>query len=78
MATEVLRPALSPTMTEGKIARWLKTEGEPVRAGDVLGAFGDHDPGKDTLVDRFDLHRRFVGLDFSEHVAGPDGLTLGF
>ncbi len=36
MATEVLMPALSPTMTEGKIARWVKNEGEPVRAGDVL------------------------------------------
>src|SRR5215831_13321747 len=36
MTTEVLMPALSPTMTEGKIARWLKTEGEAVRAGDVL------------------------------------------
>jgi pyruvate dehydrogenase E1 component beta subunit len=36
MATEVLMPALSPTMTEGKIARWLKNEGEPVQAGDVL------------------------------------------
>src|ERR1700745_687681 len=36
MATEVLMPALSPTMTEGKIARWLKSEGEPVKAGDVL------------------------------------------
>jgi pyruvate dehydrogenase E1 component beta subunit len=36
MATEILMPALSPTMTEGKIARWLKTEGEVVRAGDVL------------------------------------------
>jgi pyruvate dehydrogenase E1 component beta subunit len=36
MASEVLMPALSPTMTEGKIARWLKSEGEAVRAGDVL------------------------------------------
>ena len=36
MATEVLMPALSPTMTEGRIARWLKSEGEPVSAGDVL------------------------------------------
>src|ERR1700756_412253 len=36
MASEVLVPALSPTMTEGKIARWVKSEGEPVRAGDVL------------------------------------------
>jgi pyruvate dehydrogenase E1 component beta subunit len=29
-------PALSPTMTEGKIARWLKSEGDAVRSGDVL------------------------------------------
>ena len=36
MASEVLMPALSPTMTEGKIARWVKNEGESVRAGDVL------------------------------------------
>jgi pyruvate dehydrogenase E1 component beta subunit len=36
MATPVLMPALSPTMTEGKIARWLKNEGEAVRSGDVL------------------------------------------
>src|SRR5438132_1698064 len=36
MASEVLMPALSPTMTEGKIARWVKSEGETVRAGDVL------------------------------------------
>ncbi len=36
MTAEVLMPALSPTMTEGKIARWVKSEGESVRAGDVL------------------------------------------
>src|ERR1700686_895705 len=36
MASEVLMPALSPTMTEGKIARWVKNEGESGRAGDVL------------------------------------------
>src|SRR5437588_11017336 len=36
MATQGLMPALSPTMTEGKIARWIKSEGEAVRAGDVL------------------------------------------
>src|ERR1700682_3449207 len=36
MAIEVLMPALSPTMTEGKIARWVKSEGELVRAGDIL------------------------------------------
>ena len=36
MPTNVLMPALSPTMTEGKIARWLKKEGEKVKSGDVL------------------------------------------
>jgi len=36
MTSQVLMPALSPTMTEGKIARWVKSEGDTVRAGDVL------------------------------------------
>ena len=30
MAIEVLMPALSPTMTEGNLARWLKKEGDSV------------------------------------------------
>ncbi len=36
MATQVLMPALSPTMTEGKLARWKKKEGDVVNAGDVI------------------------------------------
>src|SRR4029077_3346431 len=36
MSTDVLMPALSPTMTEGKIARWVKAEGDHVEPGDVL------------------------------------------
>ena len=36
MATQILMPALSPTMTEGKIARWLKQEGDEVSSGDIL------------------------------------------
>ncbi|MBF0852063.1 pyruvate dehydrogenase complex dihydrolipoamide acetyltransferase [Gluconobacter sp. R75690] len=36
MATDILMPALSPTMTEGKLARWLKAEGDTVSAGDVI------------------------------------------
>jgi pyruvate dehydrogenase E1 component beta subunit len=36
MATQILMPALSPTMTEGKLARWLKKVGEEIRAGDVI------------------------------------------
>ena len=36
MATNILMPALSPTMTEGTLARWLKKEGEIIKAGDVI------------------------------------------
>jgi pyruvate dehydrogenase E1 component beta subunit len=36
MATEILMPALSPTMTEGKLSKWLKKVGDEVRSGDVI------------------------------------------
>src|ERR1700744_3806306 len=36
MSTDVLMPALSPTMTEGKLARWLKAEGDHVAPGDAI------------------------------------------
>ncbi|MBE7729316.1 pyruvate dehydrogenase complex E1 component subunit beta [Komagataeibacter sp. FXV3] len=36
MATEILMPALSPTMKEGKVARWLRRPGEAIAAGDVI------------------------------------------
>ncbi len=36
MATKVLMEALSPTMEEGRVVKWLKAEGETVKAGDVL------------------------------------------
>jgi pyruvate dehydrogenase E2 component (dihydrolipoamide acetyltransferase) len=36
MATEILMPALSPTMEEGKLAKWLVKEGQKVRSGDII------------------------------------------
>ncbi len=36
MPTQILMPALSPTMTEGNLAKWLKSEGDTVEAGDVI------------------------------------------
>ena len=36
MTTQILMPALSPTMTEGKLARWTKKEGDMVKPGDVI------------------------------------------
>ena len=36
MPTNILMPALSPTMEKGKLAKWLKKEGDQVKSGDIL------------------------------------------
>ncbi|MDB5569710.1 MAG: pyruvate dehydrogenase component subunit beta [Hyphomicrobiales bacterium] len=36
MPTNILMPALSPTMEQGKLAKWLKKEGDVIKSGDVL------------------------------------------
>ena len=36
MATEILMPALSPTMEEGTLAKWLVKEGDAVNSGDIM------------------------------------------
>ena len=36
MPIKILMPALSPTMTEGNLAKWVKNEGDAVKAGDVI------------------------------------------
>ncbi len=36
MTIEILMPALSPTMTEGKLAKWLKKEGDAIKSGDLI------------------------------------------
>ncbi len=36
MAINILMPALSPTMTEGKLAKWVKKEGDEIKSGDVI------------------------------------------
>jgi pyruvate dehydrogenase E1 component beta subunit len=76
VATEVLMPALSPTMTEGKIARWLKSEGEPVRAGDVLAEI---ETDKATMeVEAIDegVLARIVIPEGTEHVAVNTPIAL--
>src|SRR5579862_3472608 len=36
MPIQILMPALSPTMTEGSLAKWLKKEGDKIKSGDIL------------------------------------------
>src|SRR6266849_2482113 len=79
MPVEILMPALSPTMTEGKIAKWLKREGDSIKSGDVLAEI---ETDKATMeveaVDEGTLAKILVG-DGTDHVAvnTPIGLIAG-
>ncbi len=76
MPVEILMPALSPTMTEGKIAKWLKAEGDSVKAGDVLAEI---ETDKATMeveaVDEGTLARIVVPAG-TEHVAVNTPIAL--
>lgn len=62
MATKVHMEALSPTMEEGQLVQWLKSEGDPVSAGEVLAEI-ETDKATMELVARGDgvLRKIFVG-----------------
>ena len=36
MPTDILMPALSPTMEKGNLAKWLKKEGDTIKSGDII------------------------------------------
>jgi pyruvate dehydrogenase E1 component beta subunit len=79
MPIEILMPALSPTMTEGTLARWLKSEGDQVAPGDVVAEI---ETDKATMeVEAVDEGRlgRILVPGGSENVAvnTPIGLLLG-
>jgi len=69
MPTNVLMPALSPTMEQGKLAKWLKKEGDQIKSGDVLAEI---ETDKATMeveaVDEGVLAKILVG-DGTENVA---------
>ncbi len=76
MATNILMPALSPTMTEGTLARWLKKEGDTVKAGDVIAEI---ETDKATMeveaVDEGVLGKILVA-DGTEHVKVNDPIAV--
>ncbi|SDR41438.1 pyruvate dehydrogenase E1 component beta subunit [Rhizobiales bacterium GAS191] len=69
MPTNVLMPALSPTMEQGKLAKWLKKEGDRIKSGDVIAEI---ETDKATMeveaVDEGVLAKILVG-DGTENVA---------
>ena len=59
MPINILMPALSPTMTEGNLAKWHKNEGDNVSAGDVIAE-----------IERYQKASRVTHLVMWMHMAG--------
>src|SRR5207248_8642470 len=74
MATKVFMEALSPTMEEGRLVKWLKNEGDAVKSGDTLAEV-ETDKAIMELVARGDgvLRKRLV----AEGDAKPVGTLIG-
>src|SRR4051812_13538641 len=74
MATKIVMEALSPTMEEGRLVKWLKNEGDAVKSGDVLAEV-ETDKAVMELVARGDgvLRKRIA----AEGDAAPVGTLLG-
>jgi pyruvate dehydrogenase E2 component (dihydrolipoamide acetyltransferase) len=74
MATKVFMEALSPTMEEGKLVKWLKNEGDAVKSGDPIGEV-ETDKAIMELVARGDgvLRRRLI----NENDSVPVGTLVG-
>src|SRR5207244_926807 len=74
MATKVFMEALSPTMEEGRLVKWLKNEGDAVKSGDPLAEV-ETDKAIMELVARGDgvLRKRLVG----EGESRPVGQLVG-
>src|SRR3954467_11081624 len=70
MSIQILMPALSPTMTEGKLSKWLKKEGDKVKAGQAIAEI---ETDKATMeveaVDKGPLAKIYVP-------AGTDGVKV--
>jgi pyruvate dehydrogenase E2 component (dihydrolipoamide acetyltransferase) len=64
MSINILMPALSPTMTEGKLSRWLKKEGEEIKSGDVLA---------EIETDKATMEVEAVEEGFLAKILVPDG-----
>src|SRR5215470_3481725 len=74
MATKVFMEALSPTMEEGRLVKWLKNEGDAVKSGDALAEV-ETDKAIMELVARGDgvLRKRLV----AEGESKPVGTLVG-
>jgi len=67
MVTEVIMPKLGQTMEEGKIERWLKKEGDPVKKGEIL---------LEITTDKATLEVESYGSGILKKIIVPEGETV--
>jgi pyruvate dehydrogenase E2 component (dihydrolipoamide acetyltransferase) len=69
MTINILMPALSPTMTEGNIAKWFKQEGDAVVAGDILAEIETDKATMEIEADEGGVMGKILMAEGSEAVA---------
>ncbi|MBT5112760.1 MAG: pyruvate dehydrogenase complex dihydrolipoamide acetyltransferase [Rhodospirillales bacterium] len=69
MAITINMPALSPTMTEGKIAKWIKKEGDSVRPGDVIAEIETDKAAMEVEASDEGTLAKIIVAEGTEHVA---------
>jgi len=76
MATKVVMEALSPTMEEGRLVKWMKNEGDAVKSGDVLAEV-ETDKAVMDLVARGDgvLRKRIAKITAAYSFDGAKAIT---
>ncbi|MGY9005016.1 MAG: biotin/lipoyl-containing protein, partial [Alphaproteobacteria bacterium] len=69
MAITINMPALSPTMTEGKIAKWIKKEGDSIRPGDVIAEIETDKAAMEVEASDEGTLAKIIVAEGTEHVA---------
>ncbi len=76
MPTEILMPALSPTMEEGKLAKWLVREGDDVRAGDPIAEIETDKATMEVEVAEDGRLGKFLVAEGTEHIPVNQPIAL--
>lgn len=76
MPIEILMPALSPTMTEGNLAKWVKKEGDAVSSGDVIAEIETDKATMEVEAVEDGVIGRIIVLDGAEGVKVNDVIAL--
>ncbi len=75
MTTQILMPALSPTMSEGKLSKWLVKEGDIIKAGDLLAeietdkAIMEFESSEDGTIEKILIKEGIENVKVNEPIA---------